>query len=316
LRRAVARGLNGYADAARSRIAASGASESAGDVGQPLARAGRAETARRFVRRRPLGAGSFASVSRAYDLEQGIEVALKQVSLAGLYDPATRGRLLESLRTEVAAVSRIDHPGVVGVYGMLLDAEGDAVLIEEFIDGSTLRSAVTGALEPARALELAVRVSYALASVHAAGVVHRDLKPENIILRSPNSPVIVDFGIALVAGAGAKAAKIGTVGYMPPEQTRGQVDARADLYALGVMLHELLLGERPPVPTGGPIAWLLEPWRRARREARLTAAGIAPEIAAPLARLLAPHRRWRPASAAEVASALAAVLARLTSRTG
>jgi tetratricopeptide (TPR) repeat protein len=315
LRRAVACGLNGYADAVRSRIAASGANENAWHAGEPLAHSGRAETARRFVRRRPLGTGAFGSVSRAYDLEQGIEVALKQVSLAGLYDPATRARLLESLRTEVAAVSRIDHPGVARVHGMLVEADGDALVIEEFVDGETLRSVVTGALEPSHALELALRISYALASVHAAGVVHRDLKPENIVLRSAGSPVIVDFGIALVAGA-ATAAKAGTAGYMPPEQARGDVDARADLYALGVILHELLLGERPPVPAGGVCALLLEPWRRPRRAARLTAAGIDPHVAALLARMLAPHRRSRPASAGEVADALSAVLARRASRAG
>jgi serine/threonine-protein kinase len=128
--------------------------------------------------------------------------------------------------------------------------------------------------------------------------------------------VIVDFGIALVAGAGAKAAKIGTVGYMPPEQTRGHVDARADLYALGVVMHELLLGERPPVPAGGLLALLLEPYRRPRRAARLIAAGLDPDTAALLARLLAPHRWGRPASAAKVADALSAVLARLASHAG
>ena len=125
-----------------------------------------------------------------------------------------------------------------------------------------------------------------------------------------------DFGIALVAGAAAKAANIGTIGYMPPEQTRGQVDARADLYALGVIMHELLLGERPPVPAGGLLALLREPWQRSRRAARLIAAGVDPDVAALLARLLAPHRRGRPASAAEVADALAAVLARRASHAG
>src|SRR5262249_12899770 len=149
-------------------------------AGEPLTQSGGAETARRFVRRQPLGTGAFGSVSRAYDLEQGIEVALKQVSLAGLYDPATRARLLDSLRTEVAAVSRIDHPGVARVHGMLVDAEGNALVIEEFVDGPTLRKVAAAALEPSHALELALRISYALASVHAAGVVHRDLKPENI----------------------------------------------------------------------------------------------------------------------------------------
>jgi tetratricopeptide (TPR) repeat protein len=318
LRRAVARGLNGYADAVRSRMAASGTSENAWHAGEPLAQSARAETAQRFVRRRRLGTGAFGSVSRAYDLEQGIEVALKQVSLAGLYDPATRARLLESLRTEVAAVSRIDHPGVARVYGMLVEGEGDALLIEEFVDGPTLRSVMAGALEPSHALELAVRISYALASVHAAGVIHRDLKPENIVLRAAASPVIVDFGIALVAGAAsaAKAAGIGTVGYMPPEQTRGHADARADLYALGVIIHELLRGERPPAPEGGLRALLPETWQRRRRAARLVAAGVDPDTAALLARLLAPHRWARPASAAEVADALSKVLTHLASDAG
>jgi tetratricopeptide (TPR) repeat protein len=314
LRRALARGLNGYADEARSRIAAAGGSTSAWRPGEPLPPAIVAEIGQRFVRRRQLGAGGFGSVWRAYDLEQGLEIALKEVKLTELYEPATRERLLDSLRTEVAAGSRINNPGVARVYGMLVEPIGDALLVEELIDGKTLRTEMTGPLELARVLDLAARIGYALAAIHAAGVVHRDLKPENIILRSKNAPVIVDFGIALLAKASAKAAKTGTVGYMAPEQTGGgQIDARADLYALGVIIEELLLGHRPPVQAGGLAAYLLEPWRVKRRTARLVAAGVDPEVAAVIAQLLAPDPRWRLASAAMVGNMLVAIQTRRAS---
>src|SRR5204862_4957802 len=133
---------------------------------------------------------------------------------------------------------------------------------------------------------------------HSAGVIHRDLKPDNIILRGGDAPVLIDFGVALLAGKQENPGA-GTPAYMAPEQTRGRnVDARADLYALGVIAHEMLTGKRPEPPRSlMPFAGYAQ-MRRIR--VALTGAGVAPDVAELVTRLLAPRRRSRPTSAAAV----------------
>src|SRR5437868_3483913 len=94
---------------------------------------------RRFVRQRVLGSGAFGKVFRAYDLELGIEVAIKRAARGADYDPARREQLLNAARIEVVAASRLDHPGIARVYGLLPVDGGDTLVIEEFVDGPTLR---------------------------------------------------------------------------------------------------------------------------------------------------------------------------------
>ena len=304
LRRALANGLTGHADAVRSRIA-----ERSGSDGLPIsgdmAPVGPIPDAnRRFVRRRPLGAGGFGSVVRAYDLELGIEVALKRTSLMGVYDPATRRRLVDAARTEVAAASRIGHPGVAKIYGMLIEGDHHALLIEEFVEGPTLRAAMAKSIDPVRALDLLARIAFALAAIHPAGVVHCDLKPENVILRGEGSPVLVDFGIARIAGEPRLRLKGGTRAYMAPEQARGRkVDGRADLYALGVLAHELLVGQRPE-RSDGPLS-ILQFSPPGDIRSVLIATGCGERAADMIVSLLAPHPFWRPKSAAAVGACLA-----------
>jgi tRNA A-37 threonylcarbamoyl transferase component Bud32/tetratricopeptide (TPR) repeat protein len=306
LRRALARGLSGHADEVRSRIAARGGVEGA-LVGQ-LSGSGRTDAAQRFVRRRALGEGGFGSVSRGYDLELGIEVALKRTPLKDIYDTVERDRLLSAARTEVAAAARIEHPGVAHIHGLLIDTDGDALLIEELIEGPTLRAEMENPARPierARALDLLARLGFALAAVHAAGVVHRDLKPDNVILRGGVSPVIVDFGIALV-GNRDPARGSGTRSYMAPEQAAGRaVDFRADLYSVGIIAHQLLAGGRPDA--WRPVRFAALAHRRHARaiRMRLAAAGVEPPIASLVARLLAPTPRQRPSSAAFVGTRFA-----------
>ena len=238
LRRAVARGLIGHADQVRSALAARGASEGAIEADANLTLPAQ-ELTRRFVRRKPLGAGAQGSVTRAYDIELGGEVALKRIGLAQNYDTAQRDRLLAAARTEVSAASRINHPGVTRVRGLIVEPGGDATLIEDLVDGPNLRSVLQGRVQTARALDLAARIAFALAAVHAARIVHCDIKPENIVMAGPTSPVIVDFGVALLDPG--QVSRSGTHHYMAPEQMKGwRVDARADLYALGIIALELL----------------------------------------------------------------------------
>jgi tRNA A-37 threonylcarbamoyl transferase component Bud32/tetratricopeptide (TPR) repeat protein len=307
LRRALARGLSGHADEVRSRIAARGGVEGACLAGE-LPGSGRTDAAQRFVRRRALGEGGFGSVSRGYDLELGIEVALKRSPLKDIYDPVARDRLLTAARTEVAAAARIEHPGVARIHGLLIDTDGDALLIEELVEGPTLRAEMENPAKPierARALDLLARLGFALAAVHAAGVVHRDLKPDNVILRGGVSPVIVDFGIALV-GKHDPARGSGTRSYMAPEQAAGRaVDFRADLYSIGIIAHELLAGA-PPDPSR-PVRFAPLAHRRHARamRRRLAAAGVEPPIADLVTSLLAPTPRQRPSSAAFVGTRFA-----------
>jgi tetratricopeptide (TPR) repeat protein len=299
LRRALARGLLGYADLVRSHMAARGGSERAwvpdatisGPAGDPAAR---------FVRRRRLGAGGYGNVERAYDLELGIEVAIKRISLAGVYDTRARSRLLASARTEIAAASRIQHPGVVRVYGMLVDDGGDALIVEELVEGRSLRSLMSGPVPPTQALDLLAHLAFALAAVHAAGIVHRDVKPENVMLREQGAPVLVDFGVAIVGRWRRGSPAAGTRPYMAPEQIRGRrTDGRADLYALGVIAYEMLLGQLPHLREAG----LSAPARTCRRD--FERAGLDGDTAGLLARLLAPMRWRRPRSAAAVGAYLA-----------
>ena len=307
LRRALARGLSGHADQVRSRIAARGDVEGAWPPGEGPPRVPAQEIGRRFVRQRPLGAGGYGNVARAYDLELGIEVALKRIKLGELYDPAVRDRLLDSARTEIAAASRIDHPGVARLHGLLVEPRGDAFLIEELIEGPTLRAVLGQPLQRAHALDLLARIAMALAAVHAANVIHRDLKPDNIILRSGTSPVIVDFGIALIGG-GPAPGKGGTRSYMAPEQARGDaVDARADLFSLGVIAHQLLTGHLPDPP---PVFdWARSRWRGRKK---LVAAELESSLADLVNRMLAGRRARRPRSAAVVAARFAEAATRAT----
>jgi len=300
LRRALTRSLTGYADEVRSRLVT--------DHGGPhrIAEApslAEVDPAQRFVRQRPLGSGAFGKVSRAYDLELGIEVAIKRATRGENYDPARRDQLLEAARTEVIAAARLDHPGVARVFGVLPVRGGDTLVIEEFVEGSTLRQAMEAGLDRARSLALLSRVAFALAAVHSAGLIHRDIKPDNIILRGNDAPVLIDFGVALLAGARHHAGT-GTPAYMAPEQARRQrIDGRADLYALGVMALEMLTGTRPDVPHSLVPFTGFAQMRAIRRS--LATKGIAPDIAELISRLLAPRPRLRPASAAEVGRAFA-----------
>ena len=287
LRRAIARGLSGYADAVRSRLMA--ATHERGAPAQATFIAGtEAAPERRFVRQRPLGAGAFAKVSRAYDLELGIEVAVKRTTLQGIFDPAARDTLRQAAQREMATAARLAHPGVARAFGLLSVAGGDTLVIEELVEGPTLRAAMAAGIDPARSLALLSRIAFSLAAVHAAGVVHRDLKPENIILRNADTPVLIDFGVAKLAGQLDGRRGIGTPGYMAPEQARGvDPDARADLYALGVIATEMLTGRRPEASG-------LAAMRGVR--VSLVQQGVDGAVAHLVSRLIAPYRWLRPGS--------------------
>ena len=206
-----------------------------------------------------LGAGGMSEVYRARDSRLQREVAIKVVgeALAGDTD------FLRRLEQEARLAGSLNHPNIVAVHDIGLH-EGAPYLVTELLQGETLRERLSrGAVPLGQALEWAGQIAHALAAAHGHGIIHRDLKPENVFVTRTGQVKLLDFGIAkaspritearglldpTVSPAGSATrtgAVLGTPGYMSPEQVRGeQVDARSDIFALGVILQELLSGQR------------------------------------------------------------------------
>ena len=204
-----------------------------------------------------LGRGGMGEVYAAEDTRLGRKVAIKilPATLAG--DPE---RLLRFTQ-EAKAASALNHPSILTIYDVD-EVEGQPFLVTEFIDGRTLRERLRGGHLTIRdVVEIGGQLAGALGAAHAAGIVHRDVKPENIMLREDGHAKLLDFGLAKIAHDNAGSTDetmlaveprttpgivMGTTGYMSPEQARGMpVDARSDIFSLGVVLHEMAAG-RPP----------------------------------------------------------------------
>lgn len=260
---------------------------------------------------RRLGSGGMGEVYRAWDQRLERYVALKRLRAGG--SPDERASLLREAR----AAARVRHPGIVQIHDVVSAPEGDAIVME-WIEGATLAELARGrALPLGTVLEVVGQVAEALQAAHALGLVHRDLKAENVMLGADGRPKVLDFGLARPArpepGEGASEAGtaslpegsvVGTFRAMSPEQARGlRVDFRSDLFALGVLLYELLAGRSPfagPTPTDTLLRVCLhepEPLLALRPDAPLS-------LAALVARLLEKDPSRRPASAGEVAAEL------------
>jgi serine/threonine-protein kinase len=195
-----------------------------------------------------LGHGGMATVYRARDLKHQRTVAIKVLKpeLAATIGP-------ERFLHEIRLTANLQHGGIVPLFDSG-NADGILYYVMPFLEGETLRErlARTGPLPIAEAVDLTDRILAALEYAHGQGIIHRDIKPENILLRG-DEPLLADFGIALaVAQVGERrltetGLSIGTPEYMSPEQALGTapVDARSDLYSLGCVLHEMLVGEPP-----------------------------------------------------------------------
>ncbi len=200
-----------------------------------------------------LGAGGMGEVYRARDTELQRDVALKVLPESAAGDP---DRLVRFER-EARAVARLSHPNILEIHDVGHD-NGVHYAVTELIEGDTLRERLRrGRLPLRKAVAIADAIARGLGAAHAQGVVHRDVKPENVMLTSDGRVKVLDFGIAALRpievdaeGTGASTLTgvgdmIGTVGYMAPEQLRGQpADARSDVFALGCVLYEMLTGER------------------------------------------------------------------------
>ncbi|MBA3397280.1 MAG: protein kinase [Deltaproteobacteria bacterium] len=200
-----------------------------------------------------LGGGAFGTVYRGRQVGLDRVIAIKVPTHEIASDPVMAKRFAREARS----AARIDHPGVITIYAVGELPDGRPYIAMQLFDGEPLHKCIEdGPLPPLRALEIARQIASALAETHAADVVHRDLKPTNIVWRRDRNGddrvTLVDFGIAVCKPGTADATRltagglIGTPHYMSPEQAHGdQVDARADLYALGCILYELVTGEPP-----------------------------------------------------------------------
>jgi tetratricopeptide (TPR) repeat protein len=203
-----------------------------------------------------LGEGGMGVVYRGHDTRLGRSVALKILSAAPLDNPNALQRFEQEART----ASSLNHPNIVTIHE-IGEADGSAFIAQEFVAGETLRHRLAGGrLAESAALDIAIQVASALDAAHAAGVVHRDIKPENIMLRPDGIVKVLDFGLAKLPAAAADSADanaptafhtqpgvvLGTARYMSPEQARGlPVDARSDVFSLGVVIYEMVAGRSP-----------------------------------------------------------------------
>lgn len=206
----------------------------------------------RLLRR--IGRGGMGSVYRAFDLSLRRQVAVKVIRP----DLVDKSDVMKRFLQEAAAAATISHPNVVQVYDIAQDdARGEAFIVQELLDGTSLHELNRqGPMPPIAAIELLMPVMLALQTAHEKGVIHRDVKPENILLvKGPNglTPKVIDFGIARVLDEHGESlsktvgAMPGTPLYMSPEHARGQkdLDGRTDVWSLGVVLYVLLTGRQP-----------------------------------------------------------------------
>src|SRR6185295_16089795 len=204
-----------------------------------------------------IGAGGMGEVYRAKDPRLGRDVAIK-VLPASFSQDADRLRRFEQ---EAKAAGVLNHPNITAVYD-IGSHEGAPYVVQELLEGETLRSVLAaGRLSPRKAIDYGLQITHGLAAAHEKGIVHRDLKPENLFVTKDGRIKILDFGLAklkpqkLNQGVDSEAPTLkpltdpgvimGTVGYMSPEQVRGQeADHRSDIFSFGIILHEMLSGRR------------------------------------------------------------------------
>ncbi len=262
----------------------------------------------------PLGAGGMARVYRAYHPQLARYVAVKVLR----DDLAAGPEFLARFRREAQAVAGLRHPHIVQVFDF--DAQGDvAYMVMELLEGDTLKARLHAQRDPAAGSALplgeAGRVMLdaldGLGYAHGEGLIHRDLKPANLMLTRRGQVVLTDFGIAQMVGATPQTLTgtlLGTLNYMAPEQgLRGECSPRSDLYALGIVLYEMLTG-RVPFEADTPLAILMK-----HANAPLPAPrALNPALPAPLERVLlkalAKEPEARYASAAEMSADLQAAL--------
>src|SRR5438876_797111 len=210
----------------------------------------------RYEIRSKIGAGGMGEVYLAQDTKLDRKVALKILPADVAAHPDRMKRFVQ----EAKAASALNHPNIITIYE-IDETDSGHFIATEYIDGETLRQhSLTGLLTLAESLDIAIQIANALAAAHAAGIVHRDIKPENVMVRRDGIAKVLDFGLAKLLESKESGPEevtrpmlltrtgvvMGTVAYMSPEQARGQrVDARSDIWSLGVVLYEMLAKRLP-----------------------------------------------------------------------
>ena len=261
-----------------------------------------------------LGRGAMGEVWLAEDTRLHRQVALKMVRPIDDGDAASRARLMH----EAQAAAALNHPHIATVHDVLED-RGEVVIVFEYVEGETLHSRIArDRIAAPEAVEIATQIAKALAAAHAHGIVHRDLKPANIIIAAGGHVKVLDFGIARMLAVGttqtsatphqtSSAGFVGTAGYAAPEQlVSADVDERADLYALGVVMYEMISGQRP---FAGNDFVQLASAQLGRDAPSLSSTGqpVPQALDGMVASLLSRERDSRPSSATEVVAQLRAI---------
>jgi serine/threonine-protein kinase len=256
-----------------------------------------------------IGRGAHAEVFRALDRTTSAFVALKILRHTHIGDATTKARFIR----EAEVQARLRHRNVAALLATGLTDKQEPYLAMELLEGKTLRGVIKGEgrVAPVRAASYAWQALSGLSAVHAQGILHRDLKPANIMLQPSPGPVervvLIDFGFATFEGSAKltmQGTVVGSLTYMAPERLRGEVaDARADLYAIGTILYELLIGA-PPFNSQDDFALIDQQVNDEPERLRDLDPSLPQALDDVVARSLEKHPDDRYSSAAEMADAL------------
>ncbi len=254
-----------------------------------------------------LGRGGMGVVYKGYEEALGRYVAIKQLSPSLAHDESIKQRFLREAR----AMAALNDPHIVQIY-LIGEDDDQPFFAMEFVEGESLSTLLKreGRMSPSHAARIVFQTAQGLATAHAKGVIHRDIKPGNLLLNQRGMLKIADFGIALSASDSlankltATGGFVGTPGYLSPEVCMGKpVDARADIFALGIVLFELLTG-RMPFRDESPLGLMLEVVQTEIPDIRELNGEVDAELAAILTRMTAKDPDQRYASAEELSAAL------------